>query len=77
VARPVAAMLVALAGRVRRLRERGLVEVASTRLLVHAGCLIAAGVAPRRACSAAIAAPLSDDPELLAVLNDLIAAVVE
>jgi nitric oxide reductase NorQ protein len=58
---------------VRRLRDRGLVEVASTRLLVHAGCLIAAGVEPRDACEASIAGPLSDDPELHAAVMDLVA----
>ena len=73
VARPMAARLVQLAERVRRLRDRGLVEVASTRLLVHAGCLIAAGVEPRDACEAAIAGPLSDDPELHAAVMDLAA----
>jgi nitric oxide reductase NorQ protein len=70
---PVATNLVKLAERVRRLRDRGLVEVASTRLLVHAGCLIAAGVEPRDACEAAIAGPLSDDPELHAAVMDLVA----
>jgi nitric oxide reductase NorQ protein len=73
VQRPVAVSLVKLAERVRRLRDRGLVEVASTRLLVHAGCLIAAGVEPRDACAAAIAGPLSDDPELHAAVMDLVA----
>ena len=73
VERPVAVNLVKLAERVRRLRDRGLVEVASTRLLVHAGCLIAAGVEPRDACEAAIAGPLSDDPELHAAIMDLVA----
>ena len=73
VERPVAISLVKLAERVRRLRDRGLVEVASTRLLVHTGCLIAAGVEPRDACEAAIAGPLSDDPELHAAVMDLVA----
>jgi nitric oxide reductase NorQ protein len=73
VGRPVATALVKLAERVRCLRDRGLVEVASTRLLVHAGCLIAAGVEPRDACEAAIAGPLSDDPELHAAVMDLVA----
>jgi nitric oxide reductase NorQ protein len=73
VERPVATLLVKLAERVRCLRDRGLVEVASTRLLVHAGCLIAAGVEARDACGAAIAGPLSDDPELHAAVMDLVA----
>jgi nitric oxide reductase NorQ protein len=73
VARPMAATLVKLAERVRLLRDRGLVEVASTRLLVHAGGLIAVGVEPRQACEAAIAGPLSDDPDLLTAVIELIA----
>ena len=74
--RAVAATLVRLAERVRRLRDRGLVEVASTRLLVHAGGLIAAGVDPRHACEAAIAGPLTDDPDLLAAVMELIAVAL-
>jgi nitric oxide reductase NorQ protein len=68
--------LVKLAERVRVLRERGLVEAASTRLLVHAGCLVVAGLDVARACDVAIAGPLSDDPELRAAVRDVIAAVV-
>jgi nitric oxide reductase NorQ protein len=68
-----AVSLVRLAERVRRLRDRGLVEVASTRLLVHAGCLLAAGMELREACEAAIAGPLSDDPELHAAIMELVA----
>jgi nitric oxide reductase NorQ protein len=70
---PRAVSLVRLAERVRRLRDRGLVEVASTRLLVHAGCLLAAGMELREACEAAIAGPLSDDPELQAAIMELVA----
>lgn len=67
-----AADLVALAGRLRALRDRGLTEVPSTRLLVAAARLIASGVTPREACRVAIAAPLTDDPDLLAAAQDLI-----
>jgi nitric oxide reductase NorQ protein len=72
IGRPLAVHLVQLAERVRRLRDRGLVEVASTRLLVHAGCLLAAGIELREACAAAIAGPLSDDPELHAAIMELV-----
>jgi nitric oxide reductase NorQ protein len=68
--------LVALAGRIRTLRDRGLPEVPSTRLLVAAGRLIASGVAPREACRVAIAGPLTDDPDLLAAAQDVIAALM-
>jgi len=70
----LAARLVALGQRTRRLRDEGLEEGASTRLLVHAARLVAAGLAPREACLQAIAAPLADDAELAAVLADLVHA---
>ena len=76
VDRPRAAELVGLAGRLRRLRDRGMVEVPSTRLLVAAARLIASGVPPREACRVAVAAPLTDDPDLLAAAHDLIAATL-
>ena len=65
-----------LAGRLRMLRDRGLSEVPSTRLLVAAARLVAGGVSLRDACLVAVAAPLTDDPELLAALHDVIAAVL-
>jgi nitric oxide reductase NorQ protein len=67
--------LVALGGRLRRLRDRGLPEVPSTRLLVAAARLIASGVHFREACQTAVAGPLTDDPDLLAAVHDVIAAV--
>lgn len=69
-----AARLVALGQRTRRLRDDGLDEGASTRLLVHAALLVRAGLPPRIACQQAIAAPLSDDPELASVLRALVDA---
>ena len=44
-------------------------------LLVHAAQLIARGMAPVAACTAAIARPLADEPDTRAALDDLIAAV--
>jgi nitric oxide reductase NorQ protein len=69
-----AAGLVELAGRVRRLRDRGLAEVPSSRLLVATARLIRGGIDPGRACRVALMAPLTDDPDLLAAIGDLISA---
>jgi nitric oxide reductase NorQ protein len=74
VSGPTAAALVELAGRIRRLEGHGLAEVPSTRLLVSAARLIAAGIPPREACRAALIVPLSDDPELLAAMDALVTA---
>jgi len=71
---PTAAALVELAARVRRLRDRGLAEAPSSRLLVATARLIAGGIQPAQACQVALMAPLTDDPDLLAAIGDLIAA---
>jgi nitric oxide reductase NorQ protein len=72
----MARQLVALGARLRQFRDRGLLEVPSTRLLVAAARLMASGVAAREACRIAIALPLTDDPDLLAAVRDVIAAVL-
>ena len=67
--------LVKLGELTRNLKGAGLDEGASTRLLVHAAQLIADGVEPATACTAAIARALSDDPEMTGTLDDLVHAV--
>jgi nitric oxide reductase NorQ protein len=71
-----AAALVRVAERVRPLRDRGLTEAPSTRLLVHAARLVGAGLAPRRACSMALTAVLTDDPELTDAIGEIVNAVL-
>jgi nitric oxide reductase NorQ protein len=73
---PTAAALVDLAARIRHLRDRGLTEVPSSRLLVATARLIAGGIPPPQACRAALVAPLTDDPDLLAAIGDLIEATL-
>jgi nitric oxide reductase NorQ protein len=70
----LAQRLVQLALRTRRLRDQGLDEGASTRMLVHAALLVRAGLPPQAAALQAMADPLSDDPELLEVLHGLVRA---
>jgi nitric oxide reductase NorQ protein len=48
--------------------------VPSTRLLVATGRLIASGLTPREACEVALVSPLTDDPDLLAAIRDLLTA---
>jgi nitric oxide reductase NorQ protein len=71
-----AAALVRVAERIRPLRDRGLAEAPSTRLLVHAARLVGAGLEPAVACRAALCAALTDDPELEATLAEVVAAVL-
>ena len=67
--------LVKFAAMTRNLKGSGLDEGASTRLLVHAAQLMQRGVAPSAACAAAISLALSDDPEMLAAIDELASAV--
>jgi nitric oxide reductase NorQ protein len=70
---PVAERLVALAGKIRSIREQGLTEGASTRLLIYAAQLIRSGIDLKAACRAAICLPLTDDERLQETLEDLMA----
>ena len=70
----LAARLVALARRTRSLREQGLDEGASTRMLIYAATLIRDGADPRDACEMALSCALTDDPDLTAALRDLVHA---
>ncbi len=69
-----AAELVRLGQAIRALEVSGLREVASTRLLIAAGLLMGVGIAPRESARHAIAAPLTDDPALIAGLVEMIDA---
>ncbi|MFO1206575.1 MAG: CbbQ/NirQ/NorQ/GpvN family protein [Burkholderiales bacterium] len=64
-----AGKLVAIAERARNLKGHGLDEGISTRMLVHAGSLIARGVAPIDACRVALVRPITDDPDMRDALD--------
>jgi nitric oxide reductase NorQ protein len=70
----IAAQLVQLAQAIRRLETASLREVASTRVLVAAGRLVAEGLPMRDAARAAVAGPLTDDPSVTAGLFEMIDA---
>jgi nitric oxide reductase NorQ protein len=74
VSADIATSLVRVGERVRRLRDQGLVEAPSTRLLVATGRLIASGIPAHQACRAALVGPLTDDPDLVTAITDIIAA---
>ena len=74
IAPELAARLVKIAEQSRALRGRGLDEGMSTRMLVHAGGLIAEGIAAHDACVLAMTAPLTDDRDLQAALAGFVEA---
>jgi nitric oxide reductase NorQ protein len=59
---------------IRRLETAGLREVASTRVLIAAGRLIADGLNPREAARVAVVGPLTDDSIVTAGLVEMIDA---
>jgi nitric oxide reductase NorQ protein len=67
--------LVQFAQKVRQGVELGLSETVSTRLLVDAAQLIAAGLPSRLACEVGVIEPLSDDPDTRQALRDLVALI--
>ena len=67
--------LVTLGEKVRNLRNHGLEEGVSTRLLIYAGQLIRQGVAPARACEAAVTKPITDDPDMQRSIAELVKAI--
>lgn len=69
--------LAKMAEKVRNLREHGLSEGASTRLLIYAGRMITQGVKPRRACQVAIVWPLTDDGEIQRSIEEVVSSIFE
>ena len=69
-----AAELVRLGQAIRRLDAAGLREVASTRVLIAAGRLVAEGLSARDAARAAIVGPLTDDASVTSGLVEMIDA---
>ena len=69
--------LAKLGEKVRNLREHGLKEGASTRLLIYAGRLMTEGISPRRACQVAIVWTLSDELELQRSIEEVTSSIFE
>jgi nitric oxide reductase NorQ protein len=70
-----ALQLAKLGHKVRNLREHGLKEGASTRVLIYAGRLLKEGIAPRRACHVAVTWGITDDAQVQRSLDEVVAAI--
>ena len=67
--------LVTFAEKTRNLKDRGLIEGASTRLLIHAAKLIRSGIDTKESCSVAISEPLTDEREMLFALSEILVSL--
>ena len=67
--------LAKLGEKIRNLREHGLDEGASTRVLIYAGKLIKQGIADRRACEVAVTWGITDDSRTQMSLNEVVTSI--
>ncbi|MBI15786.1 MAG: AAA family ATPase [Chloroflexi bacterium] len=73
----VADQLATLGEKVRNLKEHGLEEGASTRLLIYAGKLISQGIPARRACQVSVNWAVTDDVAVQNSITELINTIFE
>ncbi len=69
--------LAKLGEKVRNLKEHGLGEGVSTRLLIYAGRLIERGIAPRRAAQVAVTWALTDDLDVQRSIEEVVTSIFE
>lgn len=72
----IAKKLVAIGRKIRNLTELGLTETVSTRLLVDAAKLIHSGLPKRLSVNVAVVEPLTDDPQTVQSLKDLVGLMI-
>ena len=70
-----AGLLAALGGKIRNLREHGLEEGASTRVLIYAAKLINEGISPRRACQVAVTWGITDDAQVQRSIDEVVSSI--
>ena len=73
----MATRLAKLGEKVRNLEDHGLVEGASTRLLIYAGKLTAQGIDPRRACQVAVNWAVTDDTSVHRSIEEVVSSIFE
>ena len=61
--------------KIRNLREHGLEEGASTRMLIYAGRLIKEGVSHRRACQVSVTWGITDDPQVQRSIDEVVTSI--
>jgi nitric oxide reductase NorQ protein len=73
----IAQSLARLGQKIRNLKDYGLLEGASTRLLVYVGRLINQGISPRRASQTALSWALTDDLDVQQSIDEVITSIFE
>ena len=73
----IAESLAKLGQKIRNLKEQGLEEGASTRLLIYAGKMITQGISSRRACQISVNWAVTDDHQLQKAIEEVIFSIFE
>ena len=73
----IASGLAKLGEKIRNLKDHGLQEGSSTRLLIYAGRLMSQGVSAREACQVAIVWALSDDVQVQRSMEEVVSSIFE
>ena len=73
----IAESLAKLGEKIRNLKEQGLEEGASTRLLIYAGKMISQGISSRRACQISVNWAVTDDHQLQKAIEEVIFSIFE
>lgn len=76
VEQDLALELARIGEKVRHLRDHGLEEGVSTRLLIYAGQLMTQGIPAQRACQLAITKAITDDLDAQRAVNEIIATIL-
>ncbi|MFW6174418.1 MAG: AAA family ATPase [Chloroflexota bacterium] len=61
--------------KIRNLRDYGLAEAASTRVLIYAARLVKEGIRPRRACQVAVTWGITDDRQMQRSVDEIITSI--
>ncbi|MBC79106.1 MAG: AAA family ATPase [Chloroflexi bacterium] len=69
--------LAVLGQKIRNLREHGLEEGASTRLLIYAARLIKQGISPKRACQVALTWGITDEVQIQETVDQIVSSIFE
>jgi len=72
-----AAKLIELGHKIRNLKNRGLEEGVSTRLLIYAGQLVASGIEVMEAVRAAMIKPITDDESMQVSLEEIAVSILD
>ncbi len=69
--------LAVLGQKIRNLKEHGLEEGASTRLLIYAARLIKQGISPKRACQVALTWGITDEVQIQETVDQIVSSIFE